>query len=169
MSNRHLLAMDLGLRCGWACGYTAFTADAGPLSGTLRTLSGPSSGVWRLDKAEPRDHPGARFAELRGKIELLYPAVIAYEDVKRHPGGGTIAAHVYGGWLAILQTFAHTHGVELMPLGVTEVKKFATGKGTADKAAMVAWARANGHAVKDHNEADALAVWYCARERLANV
>ena len=52
---------------------------------------------------------------------------------------------------------------------LTEAKKHATGRGNADKAAVIAAMRGHGHAVTDDNEADALAVWYCARERMLNV
>ena len=47
-----------------------------------------------------------------------------------------------------------------MPVGT--IKKHATGKGNADKAAMVAAMHALGHAPADDNEADALALLYWA-------
>ena len=149
---RLLLALDLGLHCGWACGYTD---------------DNPASGVWRLDKAPPRKHPGARFRSLNVELMMVYPEVIAYEDVRRHMG--TTAAHVYGGWLAIIQSFACTHNIELLPLGVTEIKKHATGHGDASKPEVMQAMRALGHDPQTEDESDALAVWYCARERMLNV
>ena len=154
---RHLLALDLGLHCGWACGYTDLCANSG-------IDDGPASGVWRLDKAAPRKHPGARFNALESELMRVNPDVIAYEEVRRHMG--TTAAHVYGGWLAVIQMYALNFKVKLMPIGVTEAKKHATGKGNATKAEVVAAMRDYFHDVTDDNEADALAVWYCARERM---
>ena len=49
------------------------------------------------------------------------------------------------------------------------IKKHATGKGNAGKAAMIAAARARGFAPQDDNEADALALlaWAVAQEDAA--
>jgi Holliday junction resolvasome RuvABC endonuclease subunit len=130
-------------------------------------MSGPASGVWLLDKTFRRKHPGARFRALEAELRRTGPNIIAYEEVRRHMG--TTAAHVYGGWLAVIQSLEVDRGTRFIPIGVTEAKKHATGKGNADKAAVIAAMRERGHAVTDDNEADALAVWYCARERMLNV
>ena len=49
--------------------------------------------------------------------------------------------------------------IPVVRVAPAELKKFSTGDGRADKAAMInaAWA-SSGHWVKDHNEADALCV-----------
>jgi Holliday junction resolvasome RuvABC endonuclease subunit len=47
-------------------------------------------------------------------------------------------------------------GYQGVPVGT--IKRYATGKGNADKAAMVAAMRARGFAPVDDNEADALAL-----------
>ncbi|MCX8006193.1 MAG: hypothetical protein N2688_14785, partial [Burkholderiaceae bacterium] len=45
---------------------------------------------------------------------------------------------------------------EGVPVGT--IKRFATGRGNADKAAMIAAVRARGFAPADDNEADAIAL-----------
>jgi Holliday junction resolvasome RuvABC endonuclease subunit len=47
---------------------------------------------------------------------------------------------------------------------VGTIKKHATGKGNADKVAMVEAMQLRGHPVTDDNEADALALLYWALE-----
>jgi Holliday junction resolvasome RuvABC endonuclease subunit len=86
-----------------------------------------------------------------GEIHAVY-----YEDVKQH--AGTLAAHVYGGFLACLEMWCAANNVPLRPVGVGVVQKHWTGKGNADKAAMCETARARGFRPKDSNEADALAI-----------
>ena len=49
-----------------------------------------------------------------------------------------------------------------MPVGT--IKRFATGKGNADKAAMIAAVRGRGFEPADDNEADAIAILLWALE-----
>ena len=53
-------------------------------------------------------------------------------------------------------------GYEGVPVGT--IKRFATGRGNADKAAMVAAMKARGFNPADDNEADALAILLWAIE-----
>ena len=59
---------------------------------------------------------------------------------------------------------ADADDVPVVMLSPGEVKKFATGKGNADKAAMIAAARARGFSPADDNEADAIAILHWAIE-----
>ena len=52
---------------------------------------------------------------------------------------------------------------EGVPVG--EIKKHLTGKGNADKVAMIAAVQALGYAVTDDNEADAIALALLVRSR----
>ena len=79
---------------------------------------------------------------------------------------GTIAAHLYGGWLAEMQAVCEEESVPYTAFGVTEIKKFWTGKGSADKKAMINAAYKRGFDPKDDNAADALAVWFLGVESL---
>jgi Holliday junction resolvasome RuvABC endonuclease subunit len=82
--------------------------------------------------------------------------VVYFEEVRRHVG--TDAAHVYGGLLAVLTAFCEERAIPYQGIPVGTIKKFATGRGTADKAAMLAAIRAKGYAPKDDNECDAVAL-----------
>ena len=87
-----------------------------------------------------------------------------FEEVRRHPS--TDASHVYGGFLGLLTAFAEHHQIPYQGVPVGTIKKHATGKGNANKDAMVAAMRALGHQPVDDNEADALALlhWAIAQE-----
>ena len=87
---------------------------------------------------------------------------VVYEEVRNH--AGTDAAHLFGGWLAILSAWCEHHGIPYEGVPVGTIKRFATGKGNADKAAMIAAIRARGFDPADDNEADALAILLWAIE-----
>lgn len=83
--------------------------------------------------------------------------VVAFEEVHRHRG--TAAAHAYGGYLAHLTAFCEEQ-VPVIPyegVSVGDIKKRATGNGSASKEMMVEAACAElGVIPSDDNEADAL-------------
>jgi hypothetical protein len=89
-------------------------------------------------------------------------AAIWFEEVRRH--AGTDAAHVYGGLMATLTSWAELRGVPYEGVPVGTIKRFATGKGNANKDAMIAAARARGFSPTDDNEADAIAILFWALE-----
>jgi len=72
------------------------------------------------------------------------------------------AAHVYGGLLATLSAWCEHHRIAYQGVPVGTIKRHATGKGNAGKAAVMAAMRAKGHPVTDDNEADALALLHWA-------
>ena len=143
-----VLAFDLGTTTGWAV-----LDDQG---------NRVDSGVLKL---AGRRHEGGgmryvRFrASLRELLTIAEPAVVAYEEVRRHMG--TDAAHVYGGLLATLQAELEERSVPYLGLPVSTVKKLATGKGNAGKDMMIEAAQRRWkHEPVDDNEADAL--WVAA-------
>ncbi len=77
-------------------------------------------------------------------------------EVRRHIG--TDAAHVFGGLLATLTSWAELNRIPYEGVPVGTIKRFATGKGNADKAAVIAAMEARGFRPADDNEADALAL-----------
>ena len=87
---------------------------------------------------------------------------VYFEEVHRHIG--TDAAHIYGGLLGILTSWCEEHKIPYQGIGVGTIKKHATGRGNAGKPEMIAAMVAKGHVPKDDNEADALALAYCARD-----
>jgi Holliday junction resolvasome RuvABC endonuclease subunit len=94
-----------------------------------------------------------------GGISAVY-----FEEVRRH--AGVDAAHAYGGFLATLTAWCEHHGIPYSGVPVGTIKRHATGKGNADKAAMVRAMQDRGHAPGDDNEADALALlsWAAAQD-----
>ena len=92
---------------------------------------------------------------IAGTIGTVY-----FEEVRRH--AGVDAAHVYGGLMATLTAWCEAHGVAYAGVPVGTIKKHATGKGNADKAAMVAAMQALGHYPANDDEADALALLHLA-------
>ncbi len=147
MALRHhtVLALDLGTTTGWALR----SQDGGITSGT--TSFKPS----RFEGG------GMRYLRFRGWLTEMAGLAssisrIAFEEVRAH--AGTDAAHLYGGFLAHLSAWCEERGVAYEGVPVGTIKRFATGKGNADKAAMIAAVRARGFAPADDNEADAIAL-----------
>ena len=140
-----ILALDLGTKTGFA-----LRADS--VGSTL-------SGTWNFATQRHED-AGMRFVRFRERLEHMRKSngvkTIYFEEVRRHIG--TSAAHIYGGFVAMLKAFCVDNGVSYQSVPVGEIKKFWTGKGNAKKDAMMAEARKRGFEPADDNEADAIAL-----------
>jgi crossover junction endodeoxyribonuclease RuvC len=138
-----LLALDLGTHCGYAAGRPGAIV----------------SGVLDL-KPDRYSGGGMRFLRFRRHLDEIHAATplteVAYEEVRRHQG--VDAAHIYGGLMATLQAWCEERGIPYEGVPVGTIKKFATGKGNADKAKMIATVESWGFRPVDDNEADALAL-----------
>jgi hypothetical protein len=99
-----------------------------------------------------------RFARWLAELDTLSGGLgrVVFEEVRRH--AGTDAAHIYGGFLAHLAAWCESRSVAYEGVPVGTIKRFATGKGNADKAAVIAAIQALGFRPADDNEADALAI-----------
>lgn len=146
-----ILCLDLGTTTGWA------RHEKGVIT------SGAVS-------FKPKKYEGAghRYLQFWNWLEKNTAGVdyIFFEAVRRH--AGTDAAHVYGGLMAFLESFCEENNIPYAGVGVTEIKKHATGKGNAPKEMMIAAMQAKGHISltdKDHDEADALAIMYLKLEK----
>jgi hypothetical protein len=140
-----VLALDLGTTTGWALR----SSDGGIASGTM-TFRPSRFGGGGMRYLRFR-HWLAEMADLSGGLTR-----IVFEEVRAH--AGTDAAHIYGGFLGHLSAWCEERGVAYEGVPVATVKRFATGRGNADKAAVVAAVRARGFAPADDNEADAIAL-----------
>lgn len=150
-TGRTILALDLGTTTGWALsGYDGLIT-----SGTASFRPG------RFDGGGMRY---LRFTNWLSEIDRLSGPITAiyFEEVRRHVG--TDAAHVYGGLMATLTSWGELRGVPYEGVPVGTIKKHATGKGNAPKAAMITAARARGYSPADDNEADAIALLLWAIE-----
>lgn len=136
------LALDLGTNTGWA-----ICRDGVTVSGTASFKVGRYEGG------------GMRYLRFQRWLDEMRGAgldSVWFEEVRRH--AGTDAAHVYGGLLATLTAWCEHHAVPYSGIPVGTIKKHATGKGNANKDAMIAAAVARGFTPCDDNEADALAL-----------
>ena len=93
-----------------------------------------------------------RFLRFTNWLTETGPAVrpiagIWFEEVRRH--AGTDAAHVFGGLLATLTTWAELRGIPYSGVPVGTIKKHATGRGNAPKQDIIAAARARGFSPAD--------------------
>ncbi|MFT0532419.1 crossover junction endodeoxyribonuclease RuvC [Castellaniella hirudinis] len=144
-----ILALDLGTTTGWALRLPDGTTTSGTESFRLQRFEGG----------------GMRYLRFRRWLsELLQTAdaihAIYFEEVRRH--AGVDAAHAYGGFLAHLTAWCEHHNIAYAGVPVGTIKKHATGKGNAGKAAVIAATRSWGFDPADDNEADALAILHWA-------
>ena len=140
LDTRAILALDLGSRTGWA---------VLPRSGRI------ASGVAEF---RPGRFEGAGMAFLRFEKFLAdldrdvgqFDAIV-FEEVRAH--AGTLAAQVYGGFLAHLTAWCERHSSPYLGVPVATIKRHATGKGNASKDEVIAAIRARGH---DPGHADSI-------------
>ena len=157
-----ILALDLGTKTGWAL------RDTYPAPGE------GSSGTWTLATAKiirAQAHAGKnrtrdiRFWHLRDNIESLFPLdQVWFEDVEFSTY--TYQTQLWAGFRTVVSLLPLDIDIHAVPVGT--LKKFATGRGNADKAAMAqalfqkhpTWLEAksvvNWGRVVDDNEVDAL-------------
>jgi crossover junction endodeoxyribonuclease RuvC len=144
-----ILALDLGQRTGWA----VRNRDDAVASGTHEFRPGRFDGggmIWLRFRAWLRE-----VDETSGGV-----GVVVFEEVRRHLG--TSAGHIYGGYLAHLTAWAEANRIPYRGVPVGTIKRHVTGKGNADKAAVIEAVRGLGFAPADDNEADALALLHWA-------
>lgn len=141
------IGFDLGMKCGWSIRHPGRHIDCG---------------VYNL-KGGRFEGGGMRFVRFRKFVEGMLDlrsgiGIVGYEEVRRHLG--TDAAHVYGGLQAILTEICEARDLPYLGIPVGTIKKHATGKGNANKEAMLSAARNRWPdlSIEDDNVADALFV-----------
>ncbi len=136
----------IGIDPATKCGYAVILDDASQLAG----------GTWKLER---RAGDGAgmlyvRFQKLFAELLDAFPgSVVAYEQQANRFAG---SAHVGLGIISHIQRLCEERNVPYTGVAFSTVKKAATGKGNADKKAMIAAAIAQWGEVVDDNHADAL-------------
>jgi len=150
-----ILALDLGTKTG----YAVRRRDGKIVHGTQSFAPRAS---WSEGQRWLRFQ--AWLAEL---LDLHQVHTIAYEHVSFH--AGVRDAHCYGAFRALVEMAADRRRITLMNTNVQTIKRHWTGKGGANKEAMVEQARIRGFRPETDNDADALAVldWAVAQERAA--
>lgn len=145
--NNNIFAFDLGTTTGWAVRSDDVIQFG---SNNFSPKRGEGCGI--------------RFLRFRQWLNRLLetntkPDVILYEVVMAHKGAD--AAHIYGGFQAILTECCELNSIPYQGIPVGTIKKRFTGKGNANKEAMIAEAKQRGFDVKDDNAADAVAILLC--------
>jgi len=146
-----VLALDLGTKTGWALRGQ----DKAVTSGTME---------FKNDRWQGGGMRFLRFKQWLTEIKQMAGGLDAVfvEEVRRH--AGVDAAHAYGGFLAHVTAWCEHHQIPYEAVPVGTIKRHATGKGNANKDAMIAAMQERGFDPSDDNEADALALLGWARE-----
>lgn len=139
MTKLKILALDPATKCGWA------TSGA--------------SGVWDL-RVKKDESSGMRLIRLRAKLDDVHKLVgidlLVFEASRNMKYGQAvkIAAQLQG----VIELWCTDNQIEYAAFSPAQIKKHATGKGNADKQAMIAAAKKKwiDREITDDNEADAL-------------
>lgn len=136
-----ILAIDPATKSGWA-------------------HSDGASGTWDLSVRRD-ESSGMRLIRFRSKLNEFCDVgvdLVVFEAARncapKMQGALVVQSEIQG----VLKAWCHDHGIEYRGYSPTELKKHATGKGNANKQAMVAAAQARwpGVTLIDDNHADAL-------------
>lgn len=148
MSKIKILAIDPASTLGWA-------------------LSNTEYGLWDL-KTRRDESMGMKLLRLKAKLDEIHELekidMLAYE---RPAGRHTVAVIHHAKLVGKIEEWCEDNGVQYKGYSATEIKKFATGKGNANKEKMIAAAQTKlGYRGEDDNEADALWLLNLCREEL---
>ena len=158
-----VIAIDTGTKGGYSVFQGARLLESGGWNHTARTK--------RKKNPEMRGDRWLKFQRnLTMTIEKYLAKglgqkdiVVAYEMVRRHLG--TTAAHVYGGWLCVMEIIAVKYpGIRWVPVEISTWKIAMTGAGNADKPAYVAAANKRyglNLTLKDEDECAAVGIGHC--------
>lgn len=131
-----ILALDIATKTGW------------------RTET--ASGVWDL-KPNRGESEGMRVVRFKAKVrELITLESITLVSYERPAGLFKSSIMVASEMIGVLKDLCIELNVELACYSATEIKKYATGKGNANKEAMIEAAERLGFVPQDDNEADAI-------------
>ena len=139
------LALDLGTKTGWAL----HGSDQAITSGMVE---------FKNDRWQGGGMRFLRFKRWLTEIKQMADGLDAVfvEEVRRH--AGVDAAHAYGGFLAHVTAWCEHHEIPYEAVPVGTIKRHVTGKGNANKEAVIAAVRKLGFYPAGDNEADALAL-----------
>jgi len=143
-----VLALDVATHCGWA-------------------ISKEVSGVW--DLSPKRDESaGMRLIRFKAKLKTVIEAenvniVVFEKSAGLHKSSIIVQSEFHG----VLKLFLEEMNLPYRSFSATEIKKFATDKGNANKTMMVEACRKN-YSVEpvDDNHADALHILFFAKDHL---
>lgn len=148
-----ILALDPATRCGWA-------------------HSSGGGGIWDLHTRADESR-GMRLLRLHSKLNAVYDSagvdLVVFEAARnlRYGNAVRVAAQLQ----AIIELWCQEREVPYRGYSPSEIKKFATGKGSASKEAMLAAARQRWPHIEfeDDNHADAMWLLALAENEYADV
>lgn len=140
-----ILALDLGTTTGFAYKH-GISIKSGSIS--FKTKRHEGAGMRYL-----------KFEKWLNTIKESGIREVHFEEVRRHVG--TDAAHVYGGFMAVLMKWCENNQIPYSSVPVGTIKRSATGRGNASKEEMIEAVKKAGFDPIDDNEADAIALLYC--------
>lgn len=146
--SKNILALDIATKTGWK----------------TRT----ASGVWdlKVNRGESESMRVVRFrAKVKELIELEKIDLVAYE---RAAGRYKSSIIVESEMIGVLKLLCNELNIDMACYSATEIKKFATGKGNANKEAMIEAAKELGYNPKDDNEADAIHIYRLCEKDINN-
>jgi Holliday junction resolvasome RuvABC endonuclease subunit len=142
-----ILALDQASSCGWCCGKDLY-------------------GCWNLNTLKDESQ-GMKMIRFRSKLKEIIESenieLVVYERVAGFHKNSIIHASKM---VAIIETFCEENNIAYKAFSATEIKKFATGKGNANKEAMIkaATSKYNYTGIND-NEADAIHLYHYAKSQ----
>lgn len=146
-----VLALDLSINCpGWCIG----DGDEYVKSGYFEQIN-KRAGVYTRIKFNVEFI--SRLVD-KYKIESIWLEDIT--DIKNHGAANNRAvSKMLCEQQGVVKFWAHVRSIPVSIFSVTELKKFLTGKGTADKKDIVSAIQQRGYDVVNDDEADAINVW----------
>jgi Holliday junction resolvasome RuvABC endonuclease subunit len=144
------LYVDIGTYTGWA----------------ILSNNEIYSGVEKLS-TNKKNKPGLKYLKFKNWLDKVYENYkidkVFYEEVIGHKG--VYAAHVYGGLVSHLMSWAEDKNIPYVGVHVAKIKKYATCKGNANKEEMIKYVNSKGFNVIDNNEADAISLMLYVNNR----
>lgn len=150
-----ILTLDLGIKTGWAL----HKPDGKIISGTTQ---------FKTNRFEGGGMRYLKFKQWLTELKNKYGQFdeVHFEEVRMHRGKGkngrvtfnVDAAHAYGGFVATLTAWCEHYQTPYAAMPVGKIKKHITGKGNANKQAVIKAVKAKGFNPVDDNEADAIAL-----------
>lgn len=135
-----VLSLDVATLTGWA----VMRSDRSIRSGRVRLPKGERQGE--------RLHAFRKWLTTK-KAEIGHIDFVVYENAAFQRGA---ANEVFHNLIGVLLDWCEHHLIGYAKINPTSIKTFATGKGNADKAAMLQAAAERGYQCIDDNEADAI-------------
>ena len=143
-----ILSLDIASKTGWCIDMNLY-------------------GTWDF-KTRKDESMGMKLIRFKAKLKEIYKLenfdIVAYE----RPAGRHAHAIIHQAKLiGIVEKFCEENNVEYKSYSASEIKKFATGKGNANKQQMIDAAKAKyDYLGDDDNEADAIHMLYLIKDEL---